>query len=135
MPMLVWLYLIVLLDDQTSGTCVSLAEPLETVSNDRLTRLLRAHGSRQPLLEHACRTLLVWEQGDFVLDDTVIRKPSATPMDPRHGSSPARSADRYTASRWSCGSGPMEPSGFPWAFASGARGRPSTYKLAREWLS
>jgi hypothetical protein len=30
------------------------------------------------------------------------------------------------ASRWSCGFAPMEPSGFPWAFDSGARRRLET---------
>jgi hypothetical protein len=81
MPMLVWLYLIALLYDQTSATYVALSEALQTVSHDRLTRLLRAHGSGQPLLEHACRTRFVWETGDLILDDTVIPKPFATPMD------------------------------------------------------
>jgi len=59
MPMLVWLYLIALLSDQSSATCVALAEALETVSYDRLTRLLRAHGSGPTLLQHACRTRFV----------------------------------------------------------------------------
>jgi hypothetical protein len=59
MPLLVWLYPIALLSDQTSATCVALAEALKTVPHDRLTRLLRAHGSGQPLLEHACRTRFV----------------------------------------------------------------------------
>ena len=83
MPILVWLYLIALLSDQTSATCVALAEALETVSHDRLTRLLRAHGSGPTLLEQACRTRFVWEPGDLILDDTVIPKPFATPMDRR----------------------------------------------------
>jgi hypothetical protein len=56
-------------------------KPWETVSHDRLTRLLRANGSGPPLLEHACRTRFVWEPGDLILDDTVIPKPFATPMD------------------------------------------------------
>jgi len=45
MPTLVWLYLTALLDDRTSTSCVALAEALETVSHDRLTRLLRADWS------------------------------------------------------------------------------------------
>ena len=83
MPLLVWLYLIALLSDQTSATCVALAEALETVSHDRLPRLLRAYGSGPTLLEHVCRTLFVWEEGNLIFDDTVIPKPVATAMDGR----------------------------------------------------
>src|SRR5882724_2439012 len=83
MSMLVWLYLIALLDDQTSATYVVLAEALQNVSHDRLTRLPRAHESGPALLEHACRTRFVWEPGHLILDDTVIPKPFATAMDRR----------------------------------------------------
>jgi DDE superfamily endonuclease len=81
MPTLVWLYLTALLYDQSSATCVALAEALETVSHDRLTRLLRADWSGQTRLSHACRTLFVWEQGYLILDDTVVPKPFATAME------------------------------------------------------
>jgi hypothetical protein len=81
MPTLVWLYLTAVLYYQTSATCVALAEALETVSHDRLTRLLRADGSGQTLLEYAFRTLFVWEQGYLIVDDTVIPKPFATAME------------------------------------------------------
>jgi hypothetical protein len=81
MPTLVWLDLTALLYDQTSATCVALAEALETVSHDRLTRLLRADWSGHTLLEHAFRTLFVWEQGDLIVDDTVIPQPCATAME------------------------------------------------------
>ena len=81
MPTLVWLYLTALLYYQTSATCVALAEALEIVSHDRLTRLLRADWSGQTLLEHAFRTLFVWEQGYLILDDTVVPKPFATAME------------------------------------------------------
>jgi putative transposase len=81
MPTLVWLYLTALLYYQTSATCVALAEALEIVSHDRLTRLLRADWSGHTLLEHACRTLFVWEQGYLILDDTVVPKPFATAME------------------------------------------------------
>jgi hypothetical protein len=90
MPLLVWLYPIALLSNQTSATCEALAEAMETVSHHRLTRLLPAHGSGSTLLEHACRTRFVWEPGHLIHNDTVIRKPSATPLDRRHGSSPAK---------------------------------------------
>jgi putative transposase len=78
MPTLVWLYLTALLYYRTSSSCVALAEALETVSHDRLTRMLQADWSGQRLLESACRTLFVWERGYLILDDTVIPKPFAT---------------------------------------------------------
>jgi hypothetical protein len=53
--MLIWLYPIALLSDQTSATYEALAEALETVSYDSLTRLLPAHGSGPTLLEPVYR--------------------------------------------------------------------------------
>ena len=81
MPTLVWLYLTALLYYRTSATCVAIAEALETVSHDRLTRMLQADWSGQTLLEGACRTLFVWERGSLIIDDTVIAKPFATAME------------------------------------------------------
>jgi hypothetical protein len=80
MPELLWLYLTALLYYRTSSSCVALAEALETVSHDRLTRLLQANWSGQTLLELAVRTLFVWERGYLIIDDTVIPKPFATAM-------------------------------------------------------
>ena len=81
MPELLWPYLTALLYYGTSATCVALAEALETVSHDRLTRMLQADWSGQTLLERACRMLFVWERGYLILDDTVIPKPFATAME------------------------------------------------------
>jgi hypothetical protein len=78
MPTLVWHYLTALLYDRTSGSCGALAEALETVSHDRLTRLLRGDWAGQTLLELTLRALFVWERGYLILDDTVIPKPFAT---------------------------------------------------------
>lgn len=61
MPTLVWLYLTALQYDRTSSSCVALAEALETVSHDRLTRMLQADWSVQTLLESALHTLFIWE--------------------------------------------------------------------------
>jgi hypothetical protein len=80
MPTLVWLYRTALLYYRTSSSCVTLAEALETVSHDGLTRMLQADWSGQILRESACRTLFVWERGYLILDDTVIPKPFATAM-------------------------------------------------------
>jgi hypothetical protein len=81
MPALIWLYLTALLYYRTSATCTALAEALQTVSHDRLTRLLQANWSGQTLLELAFRTLFVWERGDLIIDDTVIPKPFATAIE------------------------------------------------------
>jgi hypothetical protein len=58
-----------------------LAEALETVSHDRLTRLLQAQWSGQTLLESVFRTLFVWQRGYLILDDTVLPKPFATAIE------------------------------------------------------
>lgn len=81
MPTLVWLYLTALLYYRTSATCVALAEALQTVSHDRLTRMLQADWSGQRLLESAGRTLFAWERGSLIIDDTVVPKPFATAME------------------------------------------------------
>jgi len=81
MPTLVWPYLTALLYDRTSASGVALAEALQTVSHDRLTRLLQADWSGQRLLELACRTLFGWERGYLIIDDTVIAKPFATAIE------------------------------------------------------
>jgi Transposase DDE domain len=78
MPRLVWHYLTALLYDGTSASCMALAEALQTVSHDRLTRLLPADWSGQRLLELACRTLFGWERGSLISDDTVRAQPFAT---------------------------------------------------------
>lgn len=81
MPTLIWLYLTALLYYRTSATCVALAEALQTVSHDRLTRMLQADWSGQRLLESAFRTLFVWERGYLIIDDTVIPKPFAATIE------------------------------------------------------
>jgi hypothetical protein len=81
MPELVWLYLTALLYYRTSASCVALAEALETVSHDRLTRLLQSEWSGQRLLELALRTLCVWERGYLIIDDAVVPKPFAAAIE------------------------------------------------------
>jgi putative transposase len=81
MPTLVWRYLTALLYYRTSATCTALAEALETVSHDRLTRMLQADWSGQTLLDLAVRTLFAWQRGYLILDDTVIPKPFAAAIE------------------------------------------------------
>ena len=81
MPERLWLYLTALLYYRTSSRCVALAEALETVSHDHLTRRLHADWSWPTLLELAVRTLFSWPPGDLIMDDTVIPKPLARAID------------------------------------------------------
>jgi hypothetical protein len=81
MPKLVWLYLTALLYYRTSATCVALAEALQTVSHDRLTRMLQSDWSEHTLLEIAWLTLFVGDRGFLIIDDTVLPKPFATAIE------------------------------------------------------
>jgi DDE superfamily endonuclease len=81
MPQLIWLYLTALLYYRTSVSCVALAEALETVSHDRLTRMLQSDWSGHTLLDVVCRTLFAWERGFLIIDDTVLAKPFATAIE------------------------------------------------------
>jgi hypothetical protein len=81
MPTLVGLYLTALRYFRPSASCVALAEALQTVSHDRLTRLLQATWSGHTRLELACRTLFVGERGDLMIADTVLPKPFATAIE------------------------------------------------------
>jgi hypothetical protein len=76
MPELLWLYLTALLYYRTSASGVALAEALQTVSHDRLTRWLQADWSGHTLLELAVRTRFVWARGSLIIDDTVMPKQS-----------------------------------------------------------
>ena len=60
---------------------MALAEALETVSHDRLTRLLQADWSGHTRLERVLRTLFVTARGYLSIDETVMAKPFATAME------------------------------------------------------
>jgi hypothetical protein len=81
MPKRVWLYLTAMLYYRTSASCMALAEGLQTVSHDGLTRLLQAVWSGQALLELALRMRFVCERGDLILANTVLPKPFATAIE------------------------------------------------------
>jgi hypothetical protein len=135
MPELLWLYLTALLYGRTSSSCVALAEALETVSHDRLMRLLQEEWSGQTLLELAYRTLFVRPGGDLILDDTVIPKPLASAMAGlAWGFSSQERRPVYGFSRvllvWTDGRLRI-----PLGLRLWRRGGPSQYERAVEWLS
>jgi hypothetical protein len=114
---------------------VALAEALETVSHDRLTKLLQREWSGQRRLELAFRTLFVWERGDLLIDDTVIPGPFATAIPglawvfsslegkPVYGLSIVLLVWMHGTLR------------IPRAMRLWRKGGPSKYALALEWLS
>jgi hypothetical protein len=67
MPELVWLYLTALVYYRTSGSCVAVAEALETVSHDRLTRMLPGDWSGHARLDLAVRMLFTWRRGYLII--------------------------------------------------------------------
>jgi hypothetical protein len=56
------------------------AEALDTVSQDRVTRMLHADRSGPTRLELAVRTLFAWQRGDLICADTMLPNPLATAM-------------------------------------------------------
>jgi hypothetical protein len=63
MPTLVWLSLTAVLDARTSARGVAWADALDTLSPDRVTRLLAAAGAGHTRLAVAWRTLGDWGGG------------------------------------------------------------------------
>src|SRR5262245_28979565 len=131
-PTLVWRYLTAWLSDRTSTRCGAWAEALETVSPDRVTRLLPADWSGQTRLALAVRTLCVSARGALSLDDTVLRKPLATARESRAGVS--SSQERQPGSGfarvllvWTKG-----PCRVPLGLRVWPQGGPSKYVLALE---
>ena len=134
MPELCWLYLTALLYYRTSASCVAFAEARQTVSHDRLTRMLQGDWSGHTLLELACRPLFVWERGYLILEDTVIPKPFATTIDGLAGV--FSSQERKPVSGFSLVL-LVWPNGtrrIPLGVRLWQKGGPSKYALALAWL-
>jgi hypothetical protein len=135
MPELLWLDLTAWLYSRTSASCVALAAALETVSHDRLTRLLQAAWSGQTRLALAVRTRFVWQGGDLIIDDTVIPKPFATAMEGVawvFSSPERRPVYGFSLVRLVWTDGRLR---IPLGLRLWRRGGPSKYMLALAWLS
>jgi len=81
MPAAIWTYVTALLYFPGMSTCMAIAQALQHVSHDRLTRMLTGDWSGHTLLELALRALFTVVGGDLIVDDTVVEKPYATLLD------------------------------------------------------
>jgi putative transposase len=77
MPEPLWLYLRALLYFTNITTCAAMADALDSVSHDQLTRMLQGPWSGHILLNLALRALFTVAGGSLLVDDTVIEKPYA----------------------------------------------------------
>jgi len=114
---------------------VALAEALETISHDRLTRLLQGDWSGHRRLALAWRTRFVWERGSLIIDDMVIPKPCAAAIEGlAWGFSSQERKPVYGLCLvllvWTDGTLRI-----PVGLRLWRKGGPSTYALAFAWLS
>jgi hypothetical protein len=77
MPEPLWIYLMALLYFTNVTTCSAIADAFDSVSHDRLTRMLQGTWSGHTLLNLALHLLFTVAGGYLVLDDTVVEKPYA----------------------------------------------------------
>src|SRR5262249_40670382 len=77
MPEPLWIYLMALLYCTNVTTCSAIADAFDSVSHDRLTRMLQGTWSGHRLLDLALRTLFSVAGGYLIVDDTVVAKPYA----------------------------------------------------------
>jgi DDE family transposase len=74
MPEPLWIYLMALLYFTNMTTCSAIADAFDSVSHDRLTRMLQGTWSGHTLLHLALRTLFSVAGGYLIVDDTVVAK-------------------------------------------------------------
>ena len=77
MPEPLWIYLMALLYFTNVTTCSAIADAFDSVSHDRLTRMLHGTWSGHILLDLAWRLLCTVAGGYLIVDDAVVAKPSA----------------------------------------------------------
>ena len=75
MPEPLWIYLMALLYLTNVTTCSAIADAFDSVSHDRLTRMLQGPWSGHTLLDLALRLLFTVAGGYLIVDDTVVAKP------------------------------------------------------------
>jgi Transposase DDE domain len=77
MPEPLWLYLMALRYFPNLTGCSAMADAFDSVSHDRLTRMLQGTWSGHILLDLALRALFTVAGGYLIVDDTVVAKPYA----------------------------------------------------------
>src|SRR4030095_9052556 len=70
MPEPLWIYLMALLYFTNMTTCAAIADAFDSVSHDRLTRMLQGTWSGHRLLDLALRLLFTVAGGDLIVGDT-----------------------------------------------------------------
>src|SRR6516164_9025457 len=119
MPEPLWIYLMALLYFTNMTTCSAIADAFDSVSHDRLTRMLQGTWSGHILLDLALRLLFTVAGGYLIVDDTVVAKPYARLLG-------------EAAWVWSNKDGQVR---IPLAFRVWHKGGASKYDLALELLS
>src|SRR5919202_4853948 len=77
MPEPLWIYLMALLYFTNLTGCSAIADAFDSVSHDRMTRMLQGTWSGHTLLDLALRLLFTVAGGYLIVDDTVVAKPYA----------------------------------------------------------
>src|SRR5919202_3447928 len=77
MPEPLWIYLMALLYFSNVTTCSAIADAFDSVSHDRLTRMLQGTWSGHILLDLALRLLFTVAGGYLIVDATVVAQPYA----------------------------------------------------------
>jgi hypothetical protein len=82
MPEPLWIYLMALLYFTHMTTCSAIADAFDSVSHDRLTRMLQGTWSGHTLLDLALRLLFTVTGGSLIVDDTVVARRCSKGVDP-----------------------------------------------------
>ena len=135
MPEPLWIDLMALQYFTRLTTCSAIADALDSVSPDRLTRMRQETWSGHILLALALRALFPVAGGALMVDDTWSRNPPRACSGRRPGAGHAKTARCSTGCPCSCWSGPMGITGSPSPSGCGVKGGASLYALALELLS
>src|SRR5262245_11466451 len=124
MPEPVWIYLMVLLYFTNMTTCSAIADAFDSVSHDRLTRMLQGTWAGHILLDLALRLLFTVAGGYLIVDDTVVAKPTHAASARPPGSGRTRPVKCSLACRSGSWSGRTARAAFPSPSACGTKGAP-----------
>src|SRR5215212_2104477 len=124
MPEPLWIYLMALLYLTNVTTCSAIADAFDSVSHDRLPRMLQGTWSGHTLLDLALRLLFTVAGGYLIVDDTVVAKPYARLLGRLRGCGRIRTARSSLGCQWSSWSGRTARFAFLSPSACGTKGGP-----------